>query len=53
MVRFTNRKYCKKALLKRKKLANLNNEKHLLSSSNKVFIRENIPRMNEALYTRL
>ena len=51
--RFTNRKYCKKALLKRKNLANLNNEKHQLSSSNKIFIRENLSRMNEALYTRL
>ena len=53
MVRSTNRKYCKKALLKRKNLANLNNEKHQLSSSNKIFIRENLSRMNEALYTRL
>ena len=31
IVRFTNRKYCRKALLNRKKLANLN-EKHQLAA---------------------
>ena len=47
IVRFTNRKYCKKALHNRKKLANLDNEKHQLGSSNKIFISENLSRMNE------
>ena len=47
IVRFTNRKYCKKALLNQKKLANLDNEKHQLGSSNKIFISENLSRMNE------
>ena len=47
IVRFTNRKYCKKALLNRKKLANLDNEKHQLGSNNKIFISENLSRMNE------
>ena len=47
IVRFTNRKYCKKALLNQKKLANLDNEKHQLGSSNKIFISENLSWMNE------
>ena len=40
IVRFTNMKYCKKALLNQKKLANLGNEKHQLGGSNKIFISE-------------
>ena len=51
--RFTNRKYCKKALLNRKKLAKLDNEKHQLGSSNKIFISENLSRMNEKLHSRI
>ena len=47
LVRFTNRKYCKKALLNRKKLANLDNEKHQLGSKTKIFISENLSRINE------
>ena len=47
IVRFVNRKYCKKALLKRKKLANLDNEKHKLGSSSKIFSSENLSRINE------
>ena len=41
IVRFTNRKYCKKALLNQKKLANLDNEKHQLGSSTTIFISKN------------
>ena len=47
IVRLTGRKYCKKALLNRKKLANLDNEKHKLGSSNKIFVCENLSRINE------
>ena len=47
IVSFTSRKYCKKALLNRKKLANLDNEKHQLGSSTKIFISENLSRINE------
>ena len=51
--RFTNRKYCKKALLNRKKLAKLDNEKHQLGSSNEIFISENLSQMNEKLHSRI
>ena len=44
-VRFPNRKYCKKALFKRKKLANLDNEKYQLGS--RIFISENLPKIYE------
>ena len=44
--RFRNRKYCKKGLLNREKLAKLDNEKPQLGSSNKIFISENLSRMN-------
>ena len=37
----------KKALLNRRKLANFDNKTHQLSSSNKIFISENLSRMNE------
>ena len=47
IVRFTNRKYYNKALLNGKKLANLDNEKHQLGSNNKIFISENLSRVNE------
>ena len=47
IVRFINRKYCKKALLNRKKLVILDNEKHQLGSINKIFISENLSWMNE------
>ena len=47
IVRFTNRKYYNKALLNGKKLANLDNEKHQLGSSTKIFISENLSRINE------
>ena len=47
IVRFTNRKYCKKGLFNQKKLANLDNEKYQLGRSNKISISENLSRMNK------
>ena len=53
IVRCTIRKYCKKVLLSRKKLGNPGNEKHQLDSSNKIFVSENLSRMDETLHSRL
>ena len=47
IVRFLNRKHCKKALLNRRKLQNLDKEKHGFSQNTKVFINENLTLMNE------
>ena len=47
IVRFLNRKHCKKALLNRRKLQNLDKEKHSFSQNTKVFINENLTVMNE------
>ena len=44
---FPNRKHCKKALLNRRKLENLDKEKHGFSQNIKVFINENLTLMNE------
>ena len=50
IVRFVNRKYCKKALINRKKLANINSEmKYNFSKNNKIFINENLTRTNESI----
>ena len=46
-MRFLNRKHCKKALLNRRKLQNLDKEKHSFSQNTKVFINENLTVMNE------
>ena len=46
-MRFLNRKHCKKALLNRRKLQNLDKEKHSFSQNTKVFINENLRVMNE------
>ena len=42
IVSFTNRKHCKKALLNRKKLANVDNERIQLGCSNKIFVSKNL-----------
>ena len=42
-----NRKHCKKALLNRRKLLNLDKEKHSFSQNTKDFINENLTVMNE------
>ena len=44
---FLNKKHCKKALLNRRKLQNLDKEKHGFSQNTKVFINENLTLMNE------
>ena len=50
IVRFINRKYCKKALVNRKKLININSEmKYNFSRNNKIFINENLTRENESI----
>lgn len=50
IVRFINRKYCKKALINRKKLRNVNSEtKYNFSRNNQIFINENLTRSNESL----
>ena len=47
-VRFINRKFRKKALVKRKNLININSEmKYNFSLNNKIFINENLTRANE------
>ena len=49
-VRFINRKYCKKALVNRKKLININSEtKYNFSQNNKIFINKNLTHANEAI----
>ena len=49
IVRFLNRKHCKKALLNRRKLQNLDKEKHGFSQNTKVFINENLTLINESI----
>ena len=46
-MRFLKRKHCKKTLLNRRKLENLDKEKHGFSQNIKVFINENLTLMNE------
>ena len=51
IVRFINRKYCKKALVNRKKLININSDmKYKFSRNNKSFINENLARANEFIH---
>ena len=47
IVHFLNWRHCKKALLNRGKLQNLDKEKHSFSQNTKVFINENLTVMNE------
>ena len=50
IVRFINRKYCKKALVNRKNLVNINSEmKYNLNRNNKIFINENLTHANESI----
>ena len=50
IARFVNRKCCKKALINRKKLDNINSEmKYNFSKNNKIFINENLTRTNESI----
>ena len=50
IVRFVNRKHCKKALISRKKFATINTEvKYNFSRNNKIFINESLTNANESL----
>ena len=50
IVRFINRKYCKKALVNRKKLININSEmKYNFSPNNKILTNENLTCANESI----
>ena len=50
IVKFINRKFCKKALVNRKNLININSEmKYNFSRNNKTFIKENLTRANESI----
>ena len=49
IIRFVNRKYCKKALLNRKQLERINLKKHHLVSGTRIFINENLTVKNEHL----
>ena len=49
IIRFVNRKSCKKALLNKKKLSNINNGKFSFNGETKLFINENQTPMNESI----
>ena len=50
IVRFINRKYCKKALLNRKNFIHINSEtKYNFSHNNKIFINENLTKANKSI----
>lgn len=49
IVRFIERRFCKKVLLNRKKLTNLDNSKYNFSNSKKIFVNKNISQMNESI----
>ena len=50
IVRFVNRKYCKKALLNRKNFAHINSEiKYNFKRNNQIFINESLTKVNESL----
>ena len=49
IIRFINRKYCKKALLKRKQLERIDLKKHKFVSDTRIFINENLKVKNEHL----
>ena len=49
IIRFVNRKYCKKALLNRKQLERIDLKKHHLVSSTRIFINENLTVKNDHL----
>ena len=49
IIRFVNRKHCKKALLNKKKFSNINNDKFNFNAERKLFINENLTPMNESI----
>ena len=49
LIRFVNRKHCKKALLNKVKLSNINNDKFNSNAETKLYISENLTPMNESI----
>ena len=49
IIRFVNRKHCKKAMLNKKKISNINNNKFNFNAKRKLFINENLTPMNESI----
>ena len=49
IILFVNRKHCKKALLNKKKLSNINNNKFNFNVETKLYINENLTSMNESI----
>ena len=49
IVRFVNKKHCKKALLNKKKLSNINNGKFKFNAETKLYINENLTSMNDSI----
>ena len=49
IIRFVNRKHCKKALLNKKKFSNINNDKFNFNAERKLLINENLTPMNESI----
>ena len=48
IIHFVNRKYCKKVLLNKKKLSNINNNKFNFNVETKLYINENLTPMNKS-----
>ena len=49
IIGFVNRKHCKKALLNKKKLSNISNNKFSFNAETKVYINENLTLMNKSI----
>ena len=49
IIGFVNRKHCKKALLNKKKLNNINNNKFNFNAETKLYINENLTPMNKSI----
>ena len=49
IIRFVNRKHCKKVLLNKKKLSNINDIKFNFNVETKLYINENLNSMNESI----
>ena len=47
IIRFVNKKHCKKALVHKKKLSNINNDKFKFNNETKQYINENLTPMND------
>ena len=49
IIHFVNRKHCKKALLNKKKLSNINNDKSNFNAETKLYINENLTPVNKSI----